>query len=133
MPWCQLLSDQSVARMVDHLALDVEWLCAQKGWCGLAATPATSVPWSPGRLPVKNKGRAAVRLWRQCPAQMAQWAMNLVIKAIPPLDRSHGVGMRWRRVRSNCALSIGQLCRELPLMWFTTPALYALIGNLCEE
>ena len=75
----------------------------------------------------------AVRLWAASAlAQVAKLAYEEIITAIPPLIES------LRRdtvaaVRSNCAWSIGQLCRELPSNVVYATAIDALIEALVED
>jgi HEAT repeat protein len=76
---------------------------------------------------------SAVRLWAASAlAQMAQVAYEPVIAAIPPLIEA----MRQDpvpAVRSNCAWSIGQLCRELPSNVVYHTAIDALIETFAED
>lgn len=75
----------------------------------------------------------AVRLWAASSlAQMAQVGYELVISAIPPLIEA------MRRdpvsaVRSNCAWSVGQLCRELPSNVVYATAIDALLETIVED
>ena len=75
----------------------------------------------------------AVRLWAASAlAQVAKLTYEDIITAIPPLIES------LRRdevaaVRSNCAWSIGQLCRELPSNVVYATAIDALIEALVED
>ena len=76
---------------------------------------------------------SAVRLWAASGlAQIAKLDYEDVITAIPPLIES------LRRdttaaIRSNCAWSIGQLCRELPSNVVYATAVDALIEALVED
>jgi len=76
---------------------------------------------------------SAVRLWAASGlAQIAKLDYEDMIKAIPPLIES------LRRdsvaaVRSNCAWSIGQICREMPLNVVYATAVDALIESLVED
>jgi HEAT repeat protein len=76
---------------------------------------------------------SAVRLWTASSlAQVAKLEYEDIISAIPPLIES------LRRdpvaaVRSNCAWSIGQLCRELPLNVIYATAIDALLEALVED
>ena len=76
---------------------------------------------------------SAVRLWAASGlAQVAVLAYEDIIAAIPPLV----VGLRRDKmaaVRSNCAWSIGQLCRELPSNVVYATAIDALIEALVED
>jgi HEAT repeat protein len=76
---------------------------------------------------------SAVRLWAASSlAQMAAVAYEAVIAAIPPLIES----MRQdpiAAVRSNCAWSIGQLCRELPSNVVYGTAVDALLETFAED
>ncbi len=76
---------------------------------------------------------SAVRLWAASGlAQIAQLEYEDVITAIPPLIE----GLRRdsiAAVRSNCAWSIGQLCRELPSNVVYATAVDALIEALVED
>jgi HEAT repeat protein len=75
----------------------------------------------------------AVRLWAASAlAQMAQVGYESVIAAIPPLIE----GLRRDpvpAVRSNCAWSVGQLCREMPSNVVYHTAIDALIEAFAEE
>ena len=75
----------------------------------------------------------AVRLWAASSiAQITKLAYEDVITAIPPLIG----GLRQDKVaavRSNCAWTIGQLCRELPLNVVYATAIDALIEALVED
>jgi len=76
---------------------------------------------------------SAVRLWAASSlAQMAAVSYEAVIAAIPPLIEA----MRQdpvAAVRSNCAWSIGQLCRELPSNVVYATAIDALIETFVED
>ena len=76
---------------------------------------------------------SAVRLWAASGlAQIAKLEYEDVINAIPPLIE----GLRrdtTAAVRSNCAWSIGQLCRELPSNVVYAIAVDALIEALVED
>ena len=76
---------------------------------------------------------SAVRLWAASGlAQIAVLAYEDIIAAIPPLIG----GLRrdpMAAVRSNCAWSIGQLCRELPSNVVYATAIDALIEALVED
>jgi HEAT repeat protein len=76
---------------------------------------------------------SAVRLWAASAlAQMASVGYDAVVGAIPPLVAAlvqDPVGA----VRSNCAWSIGQLCRELPSNVVYATAIDALIQTFAED
>lgn len=76
---------------------------------------------------------SAVRLWAASSlAQMANVSYEAVIAAIPPLIealRQDPVAA----IRSNCAWSIGQLCRELPSNVVYATAIDALIETFVED
>ncbi|MBZ8181561.1 HEAT repeat domain-containing protein [Oscillatoria salina] len=76
---------------------------------------------------------AAVRLWAASSlAQIAKLEYEDMISALPPLIealRRDSVAA----VRSNCAWSIGQLCRELPSNVVYATAIDALIEALVED
>ena len=76
---------------------------------------------------------AAVRLWAASSlAQAANLEYGDILKAIPPLIE----GLRRdpvAAIRSNCAWSIGQLCRELPSNVVYATAIDALIEALVED
>ena len=76
---------------------------------------------------------SAVRLWAASGlAQIAKLNYEDVIIAIPPLIE----GLRrdaTAAVRSNCAWSIGQLCRELPSNVVYATAIDSLIESLVED
>jgi HEAT repeat protein len=76
---------------------------------------------------------SAVRLWAASSlAQMAAVGYESVIATIPPLIEA----MRQdpvAAVRSNCAWSIGQLCRELPSNVVYATAIDALIETFVED
>ncbi|NEO26812.1 MAG: HEAT repeat domain-containing protein, partial [Kamptonema sp. SIO4C4] len=75
----------------------------------------------------------AVRLWAASSlAQMAKLEYEDMIAAIPPLIE----GLRQDSipaVRSNCAWSLGQLCRELPSNVVYATAIDALLETLVED
>ncbi len=76
---------------------------------------------------------AAVRLWAASAlAQMGDVGYDSVIGAIPPLI-SALVQDPVAPVRSNCAWSIGQLCRELPSNVVYATAIDALIQAFAED
>lgn len=76
---------------------------------------------------------AAVRLWAASAlAQMGDVGYESVIGAIPPLI-SALVQDPVAPVRSNCAWSIGQLCRELPSNVVYATAIDALIQAFAED
>jgi len=76
---------------------------------------------------------SAVRLWAASGlAQIGKLEYEDVVAAIPPLIE----GLRRdlvAAVRSNCAWSLGQLCRELPLNVVYVTAVDALIEALVED
>jgi HEAT repeat protein len=76
---------------------------------------------------------SAVRLWAASSfAQIANLEYEDIIAAIPPLIE----GLRRDPVpaiRSNCAWSLGQLCRELPSNVVYATAIDALIETLVED
>ncbi|MGI0487620.1 HEAT repeat domain-containing protein [Pantanalinema rosaneae CENA516] len=76
---------------------------------------------------------SAVRLWAASSlAQMASVGYDAVIAAIPPLIE----GLRRdpvAAVRSNCAWSVGQLCRELPSNVVYATAIDALLETFVED
>lgn len=76
---------------------------------------------------------SAVRLWAASAlAQMASVGFEAVLAAIPPLIEA----MRQdpvAAVRSNCAWSLGQLCRELPSNVVYATAIDALIETFAED
>ncbi|MDJ0571219.1 MAG: HEAT repeat domain-containing protein [Pleurocapsa sp. MO_192.B19] len=76
---------------------------------------------------------SAVRLWAASAlAQIATLDYEDIIAAIPPLIQ----GLRrdsTAAVRSNCAWTIGQLCRELPSNVVYATAIDALIESLVED
>jgi HEAT repeat protein len=76
---------------------------------------------------------SAVRLWAASSlAQMAAVGYEAIIAAIPPLIEA----MRQdpiAAVRSNCAWSIGQLCRELPSNVVYATAIDALLETFVED
>jgi HEAT repeat protein len=76
---------------------------------------------------------SAVRLWAASSlAQIAKLEYEDIMLAIPPL-----IGALRRdpvaAVRSNCAWTIGQLCRELPLNVVYATAIDALLEALVED
>lgn len=75
----------------------------------------------------------AVRLWAASAiGQMAAVGFDAIITAIPPIIealRRDAVAA----VRSNCAWSLGQLCRELPSNVVYATAIDALIESLVED
>ncbi|BAZ41305.1 PBS lyase HEAT-like repeat protein [Calothrix sp. NIES-4101] len=75
----------------------------------------------------------AVRLWAATAlAQMVDVSYESVVGAIPPLI-SALVQDSVAAVRSNCAWSIGQLCRELPSNVVYATAIDALIQTFAED
>jgi HEAT repeat protein len=76
---------------------------------------------------------SAVRLWAASAlAQMASISYDAMIAAIPPLIE----GLRRdpvAAVRSNCAWTVGQLCRELPSNVVYATAIDALIEAFVED
>jgi len=76
---------------------------------------------------------SAVRLWAASAlAQMASVSYEAVLGAIPPLIEAL-VSDCVAAVRSNCAWSIGQLCRELPSNVVYATAIDALIQAFAED
>ncbi len=76
---------------------------------------------------------SAVRLWAASAlAQMADVGYEAVVRAIPPLIEAM-VQDPLAAVRSNCAWSIGQLCRELPSNVVYATAIDALIQAFAED
>jgi HEAT repeat protein len=76
---------------------------------------------------------SAVRLWAASAlAQMAEVSYETVVSAIPPLILGL-VQDPVAAVRSNCAWSIGQLCRELPSNVVYATAIDALIQIFAED
>ena len=76
---------------------------------------------------------SAVRLWAASAlAQMAEVGYEAVVGAIPPLIEAL-VQDPVAAVRSNCAWSIGQLCRELPSNVVYATAIDALIQAFAED
>ncbi len=76
---------------------------------------------------------SAVRLWAASAlAQMAEVGYEAVLRAIPPLIEAL-VQDPVAAVRSNCAWSIGQLCRELPSNVVYATAIDALIQSFAED
>jgi HEAT repeat protein len=75
----------------------------------------------------------AVRLWAASAlAQMSQVGYEVVVGAMPPLIEAL-VQDTIAAVRSNCAWSIGQLCRELPSNVVYATAIDALIQAFAED
>ena len=76
---------------------------------------------------------SAVRLWAASSlAQIAKLEYEAVLASIPPIIealRQDPVAA----IRSNCAWSIGQLCRELPLNVVYATAVDALLEALVED
>ena len=76
---------------------------------------------------------SAVRLWAASAlAQMAEVGFDAIVAAMPPLIEA----LRQDpipAVRSNCAWSIGQLCRELPSNVVYATAVDALIESFAED
>jgi HEAT repeat protein len=76
---------------------------------------------------------SAVRLWAASSlAQMATLGYDVIVAAIPPLIE----GLRRdpvAAIRSNCAWSIGELCRELPSNAIYATAIDALIESFAED
>lgn len=76
---------------------------------------------------------SAVRLWAASGlAQLAKLHYEDILKAIPPLIE----GLRKdpvSAVRSNCAWSLGQLCREMPSNVVYATAIDALLESLVED
>jgi HEAT repeat protein len=76
---------------------------------------------------------AAVRLWAaSAMAQMGSIGYTQIIKAIPPLIE----GLRGdlvAAVRSNCAWSVGELCRDLPANVVYATAVDSLIEAFAED
>jgi HEAT repeat protein len=76
---------------------------------------------------------SAVRLWAASAlAQMAEVSYETVVSSIPPLILGL-VQDPVAAVRSNCAWSIGQLCRELPSNVVYATAIDALIQTFAED
>ena len=76
---------------------------------------------------------SAVRLWAASGlAQMAGVGYEAVVRAIPPLIEAL-VQDPLPPVRSNCAWSVGQLCRELPSNVIYATAIDALIQAFAED
>ena len=76
---------------------------------------------------------SAVRLWAASAlAQMADVGYEAVVRAIPPLIEAM-VQDPLAAVRSNCAWSIGQLCRQLPSNVVYATAIDALIQAFAED
>ena len=80
-----------------------------------------------------RKDIAAVRLWAATSlAQMSAHPYEDLIPAFPPLIeglRRDPIGA----IRSNCAWSLGQLCRELPSNIIYATAIDALIESFAED
>jgi HEAT repeat protein len=75
----------------------------------------------------------AVRMWAASAlAQMAQLGYEVVIAAVPPLIQAL-IRDPVAAVRSNCAWSLGQLCRELPSNVVYAGGVDALIQVLEED
>jgi len=76
---------------------------------------------------------SAVRLWAASAlAQMAAVSYAEVVKAVPPLItalRTDSIPA----VRSNCAWSLGEICRELPSNVVYAGAIDALIESFAED
>ena len=76
---------------------------------------------------------SAVRLWAASSlAQVAKLEYEDIVQSIPPLI----AGLRRDKmaaVRSNCAWSLGQLCREMPSNVIYATAIDALIESLVED
>ncbi len=87
----------------------------------------------PSLLDALKTDISAVRLWAASSlGQMAQVGYDAVIAAVPPLIEA------LRRdpvpaVRSNCAWTLGQLCRELPSNVVYATAIDALIEAFAED
>ncbi|HEY9875866.1 MAG TPA: HEAT repeat domain-containing protein, partial [Candidatus Obscuribacterales bacterium] len=80
-----------------------------------------------------KKDISAVRLWAASSfAQMAELGYEAVVASIPPLIEAL-VQDPVAAVRSNCAWSLGQLCRELPSNVVYATAVDALIQVLEED
>ncbi|OKH35428.1 hypothetical protein NIES2119_20665 [[Phormidium ambiguum] IAM M-71] len=76
---------------------------------------------------------SAVRLWAASSlAQMAELGYEAVVAAIPPLIEAL-IQDPVAAVRSNCAWSLGQLCRELPSNVVYAGAIDALIQVMEED
>lgn len=76
---------------------------------------------------------SAVRLWAASSlAQMAELGYDAVIAAVPPLIEAL-IKDPVAAVRSNCAWSLGQLCRELPSNVVYAGAIDGLIQALEED
>lgn len=76
---------------------------------------------------------SAVRLWAASAlAQMAEVGYEAVVGAIPPLVEAL-VQDPVAAVRSNCAWSVGQLCKELPSNVVYATAVDALIQAFAED
>jgi HEAT repeat protein len=76
---------------------------------------------------------SAVRLWAASGlAQMAEVGYDAIVGAIPPLIEAL-IQDPVAAVRSNCAWSLGQLCRELPSNAVYAGAIDGLIEALAED
>ena len=76
---------------------------------------------------------SAVRLWAASAlVQMAEVGYEAVLAAMPPLIEAL-IQDPVPAVRSNCAWSIGQLCRELPSNVVYATAIDALIQSFAED
>lgn len=76
---------------------------------------------------------SAVRLWAASSlAQMAELGYDAVVAAVPPLIEAL-IQDPVAAVRSNCAWSLGQLCRELPANVVYAGAIDGLIQTLEED
>jgi HEAT repeat protein len=76
---------------------------------------------------------SAVRLWAASSlAQMAELGYEAVVASIPPLIEAL-IHDPIAAIRSNCAWSLGQLCRELPSNVVYATAVDALIQVLEED
>ncbi len=88
---------------------------------------------SPTLIDALKTDIAAVRLWAASSlAQMAAVGYEAVVSSIPPLIEA----MRQDpvpAVRSNCAWSLGQLCRELPSNVVYATAIDALLESIVED
>lgn len=76
---------------------------------------------------------SAVRLWAASSlAQVAKLEYEDITRSIPPLIKSLRRD-KMAAVRSNCAWSLGQLCREMPSNVIYATAIDALIEALVED
>jgi len=124
-------SDEAVEAMIRQLHLDLNGY-VRKGlvWALGNAIDERALP---PLIDALKTDIPAVRLWAASAlAQTAQIGYDSVIRAIPPLIEA------MRRdavapVRSNCAWSIGQLCRELPSNVVYHTAVDALIETFAED